>query len=156
MDDARLVGVLEGLANLQGDPDGLFERDLLSLHPVFERLPLDVFHGDEELAGVVPCLVDLADEGVIQGCGGLGLPQKALFHPRIALELVGEEFQGDFTFEDAIAGQVDLAHAPLPEELDEFVMLDFFAGVQHSRASGTRFNRRSPRMIITFSAPKRP
>ena len=40
---------------------------------------------------------------------------------RIAWAAIGQQFDGDFTVEDGVAGAVDYAHAPVAERLDQLV-----------------------------------
>jgi hypothetical protein len=135
MDDARLVRVLEGLTDLEGDADGVLEGNALPLHTVLERLALDIFHGDEALALIGARLVDLADEGMVEGRRRSGFADEPLLHSRVVGELLGQELQGDVPFEDRVAREIDLAHAAAADETDDLVMLEAVALIQHEQSS---------------------
>ncbi len=138
VDDPVPVSVLEGLADLQGNADGVLERHGLVLHPVLQGLALDILHGDEDLALVFSRFIDFADEGMVEGCGGLGLPDDALAHPRVVLELGRQEFQGDVAVKGRVLGKINLAHPAFAEEPDDLVALDLVAGAQHGLCPGFR------------------
>ena len=79
VDHAVLVGVLERLGRLAGDPERVVHGELpLPPQPVAERLALDVRHGEPELPGGLARVVDREDVGVLEAGGELDLALEAL------------------------------------------------------------------------------
>ncbi len=90
---------------------------------------------------------------MVEGGGRLRLPEEALAHTRVFLELVREEFQGDVPFEGGVAGQIDLAHAAFSEEPDDLVVLDPVARAYHGQSSGAHGEKKflqTPEAVIAF------
>ncbi len=66
--------------------------------------------------------MNMADIGMIQSSRGLGFPQKPLFRSSILLQFLGQELQRNFTVQRGVVSQENLAHAPLADLFDDFVM----------------------------------
>ena len=58
---------------------------------------------------------------MIQGCQNLGLTLKAAHSVRITRELIGQNFDRNFTLEFRISCPVHLAHAAFAEQRGDFV-----------------------------------
>ncbi len=77
--------------------------------------PLDVAHGDEQLAVGLAGLVDGDDVRVFERCRGLRLADEPLTEAGILGELGGQDLEGDPPFQPVVQGQIDDAHPPAPE-----------------------------------------
>lgn len=73
MHDATPMRFLERLDDLHRQLDHLPQRQQRLSGEDMQRLPLDVFHDDEEAAIGLADLVDLADEGVVERGRGQSL-----------------------------------------------------------------------------------
>ncbi len=73
MNDALAVGGVEGIGDVNSDPEQHVERHRLAVDAMLERHALQQFHGDERHAGVFVNVEDRADAGVIESGGCLRL-----------------------------------------------------------------------------------
>ena len=79
MDDAVLVGVIEGARGLDRDPERVVHRELpLAAEPVAEALPLDERHGEPQTTCRLPGVEDRQDMRVLQPGGEVDLALEAL------------------------------------------------------------------------------
>jgi hypothetical protein len=122
VDEALLVGRLEGFRDLGGDMDRLGKRERPLLDHFAQGLPLNILHGEEEFALDLPDLVDAADIGMAQGRGGLGLAYESRPHRQVPIGRLGQELEGHLAVEGRILRQVDLAHAAPPELPEDRVL----------------------------------
>ncbi len=88
-----------------------------------ERLALDVLHGDERRALVLPELEDRDDVAVLQAAGGAGFAQQPLAH-FLGVAAFANQLQGDVTADLRIQRPVQGSHAALPDLLEELVVAD--------------------------------
>jgi hypothetical protein len=65
MNDAFGVGSIEGVGNLNGEIEQVFQIDARAGDHVLESLAIEEFHGDEGLAAVFANVVNGADAGMI-------------------------------------------------------------------------------------------
>jgi hypothetical protein len=115
VDDAVLVGVVEGAGGLAGDLDGVVHRELpLSPEALTERLALHERHGEPELAGGLARVVDGEDVGMLE-------PGR---EADLALEPVGTERSGELGQEHLeryrpvvldVVGEKDRGHPAAPQ-----------------------------------------
>jgi hypothetical protein len=84
------------------------------LQPVPERLPLDVRHGEPELAGGLARVVNGEDVGVLEAGGELDLPLEPV-GPERRGELREEDLEGDRALVLEVLRQVDRGHPAAPE-----------------------------------------
>ena len=108
--------LLQALADLRGDIEGLVQRQRPPLDPLLQRLALVVRHHEVELAvGRLVDLVDGADVGVVQRRGRLGFLQEPLLGRLVAGQVRREELDGDLALEAGVLGRVDDPHAAVAE-----------------------------------------
>ena len=110
MGDPLPVRGIQGIQNLSGVFDGFFERQRS-----FQRRALDVFHHQVIRADIV----ELADVGMIQLRDGAGFTLEAFAEVRLC------NFDRDEAIEARVAGFVNLAHATLAYESEDFVGAEF-------------------------------
>ena len=127
VDDAFGVGGIECVGDLISYIEDLIERHGAAGDAMFQRLAVEVFHGDEPLAVVFVDFVDGADVGMIQRGGGLGFAFETGQGLRIFGYIVRQEFQGDEAVKFGVFGFVDYAHAAAAEFFDDAVMRDGLA-----------------------------
>ena len=132
MDDAGGVRGREGRRHLDGDVDGLGDRQELD-QALVERDALDVFH--REVAAPVGGLaeqVDVRDVRMAQGRGGARLP----LEPREVVRLhraAMEHLDGDVAVEPQVAGEIDLPHAAAAEQAGDLERSELrVRGEEHS------------------------
>ncbi len=127
VDDAALVGVVDGPADLDEDleepeprelPRGLGIAGVDLLDDPRERPAADELHREEE-AGVVgeADLVDGHDPGVLELRGRLGLLDEPVGDLPVGAELAEEGLHGDVAAQVAVEGAVDDPHAAAPDLL---------------------------------------
>ena len=116
VEDAGFVCVGEAFTDSEDEASGFLLFDGLFVDRVVERLARNVLHDDVEHSFHLTKVVDADEVGVVEFGHGLGLslelfPERGLFP-----ELHGEDFDGDFAVEGALAGPVDGTHATLGDE----------------------------------------
>ena len=118
VDDAALVGVVDGLGHLGHQPGRLARRQRAVGGLLGQAAALDEAHAEVVLALVLADLVDRHDVGVVEVGGRLGLDVEPL-DVGLGGELAGQDhLQGDRPVEADLPGLVDDAHAAagdLPE-----------------------------------------
>jgi hypothetical protein len=96
-----------------------------ALQTLVERLALEQLHHDERRAvGVVAEVVDLHDAGVGDRGGGARFIEEARDHLGILRERREENLHRRAATEQRVLGEVDRAHAALPEGADDAVATD--------------------------------
>ncbi len=78
MNDAFLVGGVEGVGNLNSDVEKHIHRERPPGDTILERFAFEQFHHEEEFSFVFFDLVNRANIGMIQGRGGTGFAAEAL------------------------------------------------------------------------------
>ena len=132
-----LVGVLERLGGLPGDPHRVLHRQLpLPPQPVAQRLTLDKRHGEPELAGGLARVVDGQDVGMLEPGGELNLVLEPLGAER-GSELGVEHLERDRSLVLDVAGEIDRRHAPASE-----LALEHVAVAQASSQRGGQVGER--------------
>src|SRR5450432_3567838 len=94
---------------------------------MFQRLPGQALHHDEEMPLVLADLVNGADVGMVQGRCGASLAAKTLESLRILRSILGKKFQSDEPAQQRVLGFVDHAHAAAAEEFNDPVVGDGLA-----------------------------
>ena len=148
MDDAGGVRGGEGRRHLDGDVDGLGDRQELD-EALIERHALDVLH--REVAAPVGGLaeqVDVRDVRMAQGRGGACLP----LEPRQVVRLdraAVEHLDGDGAVQRQVAGEIDLPHAAAAEQTHDLERSELSVrGEEHSwdRVTSAESSMRLPRV----------
>ena len=91
MDDARLVGGVQSVSNLDGDVKNLSAGQWLTCDEVLESLTFEELHHDEGMAFRFVNFVDGTNVGMVEGRGGSRLALKSLQDLRIADQRRREE-----------------------------------------------------------------
>ncbi len=121
VDQAVLVGGVEGGGDLRGDPYGVRQRQWSAqVEEAAQVAAGDVPHGDVEHSVRLAGLEDRHDVRVVDRRGHLGLVGEALAEGVVAGEFGGEQLEGDRALQAQVAGPVDDGHATAPDlALDE-------------------------------------
>ena len=148
VDDAAVMGVLEGVADLGDDGEGGVGVEWGGVEELAEGETVDEFHEEEEESfefrvssfelcvlrghrrgvfsrrradgrGALAEVIDGDDVGVVEFGEGLGFVGEALGEGRIGGELRGEDFEGDDAVEGFLAGFVDGALSAAAAEGEE-------------------------------------
>ncbi len=139
MDDALLVRDFQGLGDLPGHGQRLFDGDRAFGEPIGKRLSLDILQ-DEVLVPV--CLfqpVDRADSRVIQGRQHLGLTLEAGQPIRVLRQVRGHGLDRDVPIQPRVPGEEDLTHAAAAEFAFDFEWAD--GGGVHGAGSVSDLSR---------------
>jgi hypothetical protein len=131
VDDTVLVGGRKGVGDLRSDLERLGQGERPLLQRLGERLAAQVLHHEERLALLLPDVVQRADGGVLEGGDGARLPLEAGAQRGIESELRRQDLQRDRALEAGVAGPVDLAHAPGPDQVENLVRAE-----AHTRRQG--------------------
>src|SRR5262245_10098048 len=116
MHHAPVVRVLQGVADLEGDVDGLIPGYLLPLGDLgAERSPGHVLHGVPGQAILLPGVDELDDVRMVERAEGPHLPAEPLAKPRAAAELRRQDLDGDLRPGLLVEGLVDGPHPALTQ-----------------------------------------
>ncbi len=115
VDDALLVGDLEGLGDLAADASGVGDGDRPLGDALGEVLALGDLHDQEALSVDVLEAVDAGDVGVGEGGEDPGLALETLQPLGVLGEGVGQDLEGHVASQLGVLGPPDLAHAPLAQ-----------------------------------------
>ena len=112
MDDAVIVDMLEGRADLEGDVDRVAPREAAAmLDQVVEPAPLDELHRVPVLSVFVAGVVELDDVRMRELGERLDLALEALEEAGVLGELGGEDLDGGASAGDFFLGEMDASHA---------------------------------------------
>ena len=121
VDQAVGVGVLEGVADLDDDLEGLLLAENLAVGEVVgDGLALDVLHDEVVVAARLADVDGLDDVGVVELAGGLAFLVEPLDVLRVLGETLGQDLDRDGAVEAELLGLVDDGHragAELAEDL---------------------------------------
>ena len=115
MDDALLVGALEGLGYLLRDDDCLVERQRPALQSLAEVLAFHQLQHQEQLSARLLEAMDRRDVRVVERREQLRLAAEAGQPLGILRHLGGQHLEGHLAPELRVRGAVDLAHTAGPE-----------------------------------------
>src|SRR5512136_38760 len=101
-----------------------YSNHLFDRTGAFQRLALDVLHGQVGRTFMLAYLVQRGNVRMVQGGDGPGLALEAL------AELGLDELQGDATAQAGVAGLIDHTHAALAELLLNLVVGDMLSDGQ--------------------------
>src|ERR1700722_16778280 len=87
-----------------------------------ERTPLHIFHGNENLAGILANFVDRADVRMIQSRCGASLTSQALIYVQIAGGLLRDKLQRYGTMQGGVFGAINDAHPSATEGTENAVV----------------------------------
>ena len=122
MEDAFVVGVLEGFADARDDGEGLGGVDGAGAHGLAEVDAVDVFHEEVEEGAGLAEVVDGDDVWVVEFGEGAAFAGEAFGEGGLFGEGLGEDFEGDEAIEFWLAGFVDETHAALADKFEDLEM----------------------------------
>ena len=111
MHDPFVVRRGERLGKSVGDLDDLLDGKAARGNAVFQRLPLDQFHGQKMDAVGFLDRVERDDVRVVEGGDGAGFALEARQAFRIARHFGRQHLESDVTAEFGVGGAIHLAHA---------------------------------------------
>ena len=120
MDDAAIMGILHGIANVDQPPQQLAQigaavlvgsgGGVIFFNGLLQTVAADEAHGIKRTAiGVDPQTVHRNDAGVLQPAGNLGFEHEASPAAGIVGAMGLDLFQGHFAVKLAVVGQENLA-----------------------------------------------
>src|SRR5262245_49270103 len=119
VDHSFLVRRLERIRDLDGDPDGLVDRDWSERDAIGQR---GTFHElEDECSTGLPEPVDTGDIGVAQYSEELCFSSEPRGPIRIRGKAVRQDFERDVSMQVHIARAVDLAHAARANRADDLI-----------------------------------
>jgi len=137
------VSRIERLGDLNGQVEQLIGRERCagrsgsrtrpSRNPVFQRLALQQFHGDERLAVVLANVVEGADVGMIERRSGARFALEALQGLGALGDILGQEFERHQAPQPRVLGLINHTHTSAPKFLEDPVVGDGFADHARSR-----------------------
>ena len=120
MDNAFVVGELEGLANLGNDLEGFARGKFARAFQLAEVQAIDEFHDDESQAVDLAEFMDGNDVRVVESGEGAGFAVEAFGEAGAAGGLRREDFQGDQPVEGGLAGFINGAHPAFSDKTEDF------------------------------------
>ena len=117
-----LVRRLESVAHLDGDVDGLLDRQRPRRHHFPERRAGNVRHGDERDAVRLSGVVDRADVRVAERRGGAGFVEQALPIGVGEVSVGWQYLDGGVPAEARVLGPVNNPVSSAPQLLDDVVL----------------------------------
>ena len=122
MGDAGAMGAIEGIADLNGDGDGVCHRQhRRSLQPRRQGLALEVLEHDVVEIAVAPDVMNRADVRIVERGNRSRLLLEALARFRVSSQGAGQNLDGNRAIKPGIAGSIHLAHAALTDGRNDFV-----------------------------------
>ena len=132
MNEPRPVGEGERIGDLHDQGGGFIGWNRATLQAGRKRLAIAELHDDEAAAPLGADLVDRADVGVIERCGGLCLAQETPA-PSFGVGLgTRDQLDRDGALERAVVGEIDLAHSARAEFADHAVVAKEFRVGRHT------------------------
>jgi hypothetical protein len=127
MDDASFVQGAQGLRDLDGEANGVLDRDRASFQALGQRLAVQVLHDEERHAVLLPDIVKRADVRMADAPDGSGLAPESFELRRAGVAWGEENLDGDSTIEAGVASVINLAHATRAEQFEDFVRTELCA-----------------------------
>ena len=134
VNDAALVGVVEGAARLGGVDELQGNGNRLALgDDLLEVYALDQLHGNVGGAGFRAHIVNGYDIGVLKAAGGLRFTIKALEQVLVALACCGDGLERNEPIDDGVTGPIDETHGAVAQLIDNFVFAELLQGAPSPR-----------------------
>ena len=124
MNDAQVVSGAESVRQLQTDRPEALERHARVGNVLGEGRAQDQLHGQEVAPFAVLDIEDRHHAGVAYRCQCLGFPLEARKAIRILRNLLRQQLERHVSLQAGVVSAVDLAHAPLAEQLDQPVVAE--------------------------------
>jgi len=133
MDDARGVGLGEGVRQREGVAQHLADREAFAPDELVERLAGDELHHQEIDAAGFGNVVNGDDVRMVEGGCRAGFLDEARFPVGIAVAVGRQDFDGDFASQARVAGLVDLAHAARAQRGNDLIRAQTGTGCDRHR-----------------------
>ena len=124
VDDALLVGRLQGLRDLQGNLEGFVRRDGASADPLRQRRTLHQLQDERSQLARFLQAVDDTDVGMIERRQQLRFPLKPAQHLAIPDEPLRQNLERHLTAQLSIGGPIHCTHSAFAEFGRNLVMVD--------------------------------
>ena len=118
--DTLVVNILQCVANLGDDRQGLLGRKLTCLHGLAEIDAIHELHHQKEKRSGLAKVMDGDDVRVVQLGEQSALAGDPFGKGRIGGQFFGEDLKGDIAFEFGLSDTVDEAHSASADEFFEF------------------------------------
>jgi hypothetical protein len=135
VDDALLVGFLQGFRDLASDAQRFVHRDGTALQPLREILALDQLEDEQRLAVQLFETVDRGDVWMIQRGEQVGFTAEAGESFGVLRDLGRQQLDRDAAAQPRVAGALYLAHAARTQRAENLVRPEPRAGAQRHRLS---------------------
>jgi hypothetical protein len=119
VNDAPFVRGVERLGDLFRDAQRLADPKRSASQPPFERVPVDVLHGDARAAVERSDFVNRADEWVIECGGGARLAEQLLETVRFIRG--GDELERNLAMKHHVICKTDFSHASASDDFDDVI-----------------------------------
>jgi len=136
MDNAGFVRGVEGGGHLEGDLQGVSQRQRHGAHPLAQRLSPDELRGNEVQVLEIPDLVDGEDIGVIERRRRLRFPHESTEAIAVSRRFPVQDLQGHLALEARVLGDVDRAHAARAQRRQDLVGSEVNARRERHWSSG--------------------
>ena len=117
VDDALVVGILEGVANLRHDRQRLARRHPPAVHQPAQTHPVHEFHQEVEKAVRPAGIIDGHNARMIQPGQRLGFPGKPLGKRRVTANARRQDLQRRYPVQFLLADLIDHSHAAPTQDL---------------------------------------
>jgi hypothetical protein len=135
VDNALSVGCIERVRDLYSEREQRLQLHRTVTDHVLQGLAIQILHGDERLALVLPNLVNGADVRVVQGRGGTCLPAEAFERLRVLSYVLGQKLQSHRT--SLAKGEVGIRERKAVPTLVEFCEKRFEPWVESTTSKKT-------------------
>ena len=140
MTPARWARV-ERVGDLCPEPEDIGDGHRPLAQVLGERDPVDQFHDEETNVAFLSHVVEHADVRVVQRGDRLRLALEARLDLGVLRDRFGQDLDRHFSAQPRVPGPVDLAHAALSEQLEDFVVAERLADQSMAPAAGTAESR---------------
>ena len=149
MDDVAAMRVRKRIGDVDAVLHGLADGQRPLGQPRGQRLPVDIFHGDEGSARILADFVDGADGRMIERRRASRFPQQALLQSHV-VGIGMEHFDGERTLERGVVGAEDGAHTAGAEKrvypvAAQATAEESVVGIREVRHLSSRLAERGPR-----------
>jgi hypothetical protein len=128
VDDALLVGVVQGIGQLGGDGDGQIDLQRPAVDLVPQRAAAGIAHGYVVDAVDDAGVVDMQDVGMVELGHGQCFPPEAGNECRVPGEFAAQHFDGHVATQRGLVAFVDHGHRALADPLHDLVRAQGPAG----------------------------
>ena len=127
VDDPFCMRRVQRVGNLDPNLQLLLNPQRLSGNAVLQRLPLQIFHGDERFSLILRYLINGADIRMVQRRRRASLALKAFQRHRVFRQSFGQKFQRDEPAQSSVFRLEHHAHSPASQGFDDAIMRNSLA-----------------------------